>query len=46
MDVDPNLQDGDDRTLLRCAAVDGREGIVKLLLGRKDVDPNPQDGEG
>jgi len=39
----PNRLDENDRTPLRCAAVEGNVGVVKPLLGREDVDPNTSD---
>ena len=34
------------RTLLSRAAEEGREGVVRLLLERKDVQPNSKDEDG
>ena len=41
--VDPNSSSRYGRTPLSWAAENGHEGIVKLLLGRKDVDPDTPD---
>jgi len=38
--VDPNRPDEDNQTPLGCAAAKGHEGVIKLLLGREDVNPN------
>ena len=43
-DVNPNISDMVARTALSWAAGNGHEGIVKLLLERKDIDPNAPSG--
>ena len=43
--VDPDSSSKYCRTPLSWAAENGNEGIVKLLLGRKDVNPNTPDTE-
>jgi len=42
-DVDPNRPDEDDRTPLKCAAVEGRVRVVTLLLGWEDADTDRPD---
>jgi ankyrin repeat protein len=37
-DVNVNLEDSDELTLLTMATLRGKEGAVKLLLARNDVD--------
>ena len=41
--MDPDRPDKYNQTLLRCAAVEGHEEIVMLLLERKDISPNLPD---
>ena len=41
-----NMMDTWGRTPLAWAAESGHEGIVRLLLGRKEVDPNSRDDDG
>jgi len=41
-DINPNKTDEYDHTSLWWAAEEGHEGIVKLLLGRDDANPDIQ----
>ncbi|KAJ5979595.1 hypothetical protein N7481_006893 [Penicillium waksmanii] len=43
---DVNLRDGDGRTPLFVAATSGQEAIVRMLLGRKDVNADLADNQG
>ena len=42
-DLNPDKPDNGGRTPLWCAACNGHEGLVKIPLGRDDVDPNKSD---
>ncbi|KAK6336186.1 hypothetical protein TWF696_001749 [Orbilia brochopaga] len=44
--ADPESRDNDGQTALSCAAVNGNDKIVELLLTRDDVHPDRQDNAG
>ena len=39
-EVDPNQPDNEGETPLWCAARNGYEGVVKILVARGDLDPH------